>query len=150
MTDHALDLDAIRQRADAATPGVWIHRKIKWGKSPIHVVVDGPQSIAYAESEGADAAVFERANSANSEFIAHARHDVPALLDEVERLKSEMRMRELHHFEEEQKRIEAEAKAERLRIQLAAVIRFAQPGTHSLEDVAEEFGVDLDDQEGKS
>jgi regulator of replication initiation timing len=54
MTVNSKELDVIRKRAEAATPGPW-----------------------FAEA----------ANTADAEFIAHARQDVPKLLAEIERLK---------------------------------------------------------------
>lgn len=59
-----IDIDAIRARAEAATPGPWADH-------------DGPlleDVVAYIYSDADEA------------FIAHAREDVPALLAEVERL----------------------------------------------------------------
>lgn len=63
-----IDLDAIRARAQAATPGPWstqerqnVYIPLPWGGLKAHVETD-----------------------ANAEFIAHARTDVPALLAEVD------------------------------------------------------------------
>lgn len=67
------ELRAIRERAEAATPGEWKGLDVSlfyqegW-------LANGPIAMSY-EAAKSDAA-----------FIAHARTDVPALLDEVERL----------------------------------------------------------------
>ncbi len=60
------DLEAIKRRCEAATPGPWTTLGA--------VVADGSSCLD------------DRAR--NAEFIAHAREDVPALLEAVERLLS--------------------------------------------------------------
>lgn len=81
MTD-ALDLDAIRARAEAATPGLWhgphdgefgcvVQGDFGWVTPGL-----GPEYDQDTDQGQADA-----------EFIAHARQDVPDLLAEVERLR---------------------------------------------------------------
>lgn len=70
MTDE--DLQAIRMRAEAATPGPWV----KDNDSPI---VRGPEMILYDEGGHSDP---------DADFIAAARTDVPALLAEVDRLRA--------------------------------------------------------------
>ena len=93
MTDQmtAADLDAIEQRAHAATEGPWeasAHDHAA-GDVPIldrtgHYLVICPDCGVRGGYERADA-----------EFIAHARSDVPALLAEVRRLRAmEQRVRE--------------------------------------------------------
>ena len=69
----ALDLAPIKARADAATEGPWERRD---GED--YAMVDAPErpQIALVAS-GEDAT-----------FIAHARTDVPALCDEIERLRA--------------------------------------------------------------
>ena len=86
MTDPltAAELDAIEQRANAATEGPWeasAHDHAA-GDVPIldrtgHYLVICPDCGVRGGYERADA-----------EFIAHARSDVPALLAEVRRLRS--------------------------------------------------------------
>jgi hypothetical protein len=86
-----IDLDAIRQREQAATEGPWIHTgrnhistpdihvdEANWGGEGLNgyrLVCDG--------DEGAWRA-------ADAEFIAHAREDIPALLAEIDRLRSQV------------------------------------------------------------
>lgn len=82
MTD--LDLEAIRGRADAATPGPWWawDRGVGW-----HIAVGpgvddrGRPDRLLPEGERTD---IDRREDA--EFIAAARQDVPALVAELERL----------------------------------------------------------------
>jgi hypothetical protein len=70
----SIDLEAIRRRADAATPGPWQRSlNILWGK-----ILDIEPEIAFCTTVN------------DTEFIAHAREDVPALLDEVERLTGQL------------------------------------------------------------
>jgi len=75
------ELNIIRARCDAATPGPWITCSCDddsfWG------------ATVFAEQEGHDdeyIANFSRDQIADAEFIAHARADVPALLAEIDRL----------------------------------------------------------------
>jgi len=76
-----LDLTAIRERVDAATPGPWT-------ADPGDATVDGPDGIPvvlvpHRDDDHAQAVT-------DAEFLAAARADVPTLLAEVERLKWEL------------------------------------------------------------
>ena len=103
MTDPmtAADLDAIEQRANAATEGSWeydgcgeIIQHFSLPEPWATVVSTDVACMAYCY--GGSAAGVERDEDA--EFIAHARDDVPALLAEVRRLRAmEQRVRALHH-----------------------------------------------------
>lgn len=68
------ELEAIKARAAAATPGPWEFD----GKGDI--VPDGDKS---------DFVAMIHYSAEDAEFIAHARADVPALVAEVERLRAE-------------------------------------------------------------
>lgn len=79
-------LDAIRARVEAATPGPW-----EAGTAfccPDCGWVDGPKRTVCPVYEGTKRTHTLDANDA--EFIAAAREDVPALLAEVERLNTEI------------------------------------------------------------
>ena len=81
LTNQQLDLDAIEARANAATDGPWtLHED------------DGDTFRAPAwEVRPASGEMVARLRdwaSADAEFIAHARTDVPALLAEVRRLRA--------------------------------------------------------------
>lgn len=82
MTDATeLDIDAIRARMEAATEGPWE----ALGSDPYDTVIDtGGASLGCCPDCGVRAG-FERADA---EFIAHARTDLPAALDEVTRLRA--------------------------------------------------------------
>ena len=67
-------LDEIRERLDAATPGPWVRN-------------DEEFYARICAKEYADIAHVGRAN--DSDFIAHAREDIPWLLGEVARLTAE-------------------------------------------------------------
>ena len=93
MTDLTdADLDAIEQRANAASEGPWSQDSddpgLVWGEQ--RSSGDGYWSL-FASETGHDAT----AQPQDAEFIAHARTDVPALLAEVRRLRAmEQRVRE--------------------------------------------------------
>lgn len=77
------ELAAIEARAAAATPGPW------WQKSHETPTGDGVELsrlLCYFEDEG-DPRFWTW--STDGVFVAHARTDVPALLAEVRRLRSE-------------------------------------------------------------
>ena len=74
MTDTP-DLDAIRARAEAATPDPWI------------VNYEEEDNYSVTPNGRWESGVAFAAKAPDAEFIAHAREDVPALLVEVERLR---------------------------------------------------------------
>lgn len=81
-------LEAIRKRAEAATPGPWevwtgcSWRRIGSSRTAREVILptnhpsDNHPDLSMREEDG--------------EFVAHAREDIPALLAEVERLRGEI------------------------------------------------------------
>jgi hypothetical protein len=78
-----LDLDAIEARASSATPGPWEARQ----NAP--TMSGAVWNLRVAGEPGVKAMVTEyQHGSANADFIAHAREDVPALVAEVRRLRS--------------------------------------------------------------
>jgi hypothetical protein len=85
-----LDLDPIKAREAAATPGPWAIANVApaWasGRDEWNVV---PGVIDQCTSAGCGPIV----EPADADFIAHARTDVPALLAEVERLRAELAAR---------------------------------------------------------
>ena len=102
MTDRLTDadLDAIEQRANAATKGPWendgggeIGQHFSLPEPWATVVSTDVACMSYCY--GGSAAGVERDEDA--EFIAHARSDVPALVAEVRRLRAAVeRVREMH------------------------------------------------------
>lgn len=77
-----IDLDAIRERAEAATQGPWTTgRGHEPGWYPHELIISASAPII--ELENSEQGV------ADADFIAAARTDVPALLGEVERLAAE-------------------------------------------------------------
>lgn len=91
-------LEAIRQRAENATPGPWILSPEKCGPEG--------QGVYEAESFGHICEVgdpYPRGNNRpqeNMEFIAHARTDIPALLDHIAELEAELeKYRKILHGE---------------------------------------------------
>lgn len=73
--------DAIRARADRATEGPWGHHAHTHGlpsDGPTHVCVFDPEDVPVAELD------YSSWGERDAEFIAHARTDVPALLDALD------------------------------------------------------------------
>jgi hypothetical protein len=84
MTDE--ELQAIRKRVEAATPGPWREDNFT------HRLEDVTgEPLCAADVDGADAGLWNRADGI---FVVHARTDVPALLAEVERLKADLELSE--------------------------------------------------------
>lgn len=84
-----LDLEGIKARETAATPGSWVIEDSEWS---------GRFDVASSASDLTPGAPFgptypgvaERLTEVDATFIAHARTDIPALLAEVDRLKWEL------------------------------------------------------------
>lgn len=77
------ELDAIRERCGAASPGPWqsfVEGRDHESGSNFIMVGIGAGRLGDIELSGATAA--------DQDFIAHARQDIPRLLSEIERLKS--------------------------------------------------------------
>lgn len=88
----SLDLDAIRARAAAATPGPWWAATDEVG----FCLNDQPHAFVYTPSGDSHDVIAltgmigeHHASHPDAEFIAAARADVPALLAEVDRLRFE-------------------------------------------------------------
>ena len=80
-----LDLDAIRARADAATQGPWW----AWDRGVgFEIAVGAPAEDGRPVDRLPDAMRTDIGRREDAEFIAAARTDVPALLDEIEALRS--------------------------------------------------------------
>jgi hypothetical protein len=80
------DLLAMRERCDAATPGPWRH--MREGRD--HTSGDSFIMTGSPGNRRGDLYVTSAAgpvSAADYEFIAIARRDIPALLDEIERLR---------------------------------------------------------------
>jgi hypothetical protein len=80
------ELAAIRERAEKATPGPW-----RWSNAK---VLNGKYDFVPQGSYLADTLIMFGDTYENgehdAEFIAHAREDIPRLLDEIERLQRVM------------------------------------------------------------
>ena len=85
MTD--LDLAAIRERVEKATPGPWREDGPWWhdnDEATVVITVDVDRAAVCIQPP-----LHARrglASDADMEFIAHAREDIPALLAEIDRL----------------------------------------------------------------
>jgi hypothetical protein len=83
-----LDLEPIHQRAEAATPGPWTAITDNGRKTGVGIV-----GQATKRGTGEAIAVFAGTGGnrhADATFTAQAREDVPALMAEVERLRSQL------------------------------------------------------------
>lgn len=81
MTDG--ELEEIRLRCEAATPGPW--KSFAEGRDH----TSGSNFIMVGEGRNrGDDIELTGATTADQDFIAHARQDIPRLLDEVARLKA--------------------------------------------------------------
>jgi len=76
-----IDLDAIKKRAEEATEGPWT-----WEPNP-YTLYAGRSGMAHGLNLLGRLDP-DRMGAVNLDFIAHARTDVPALCDEVERLRA--------------------------------------------------------------
>jgi len=80
MTESELDLEAIEERCNEATPGPWT------------VNEDGGLMASKGyELIGSDGDAVWMMSHDDAVFIAHAREDIPALIREVRRLREEVR-----------------------------------------------------------
>jgi hypothetical protein len=87
------ELEVIRKRAEAATPGPWYWEKLNEGDSEwdtempslVSSIDEGVMHFGdceeYYPTEGSPP------TDEDAEFIAHAREDIPKLLAEIERLR---------------------------------------------------------------
>jgi hypothetical protein len=104
-----LDLEAIKARAEAATPGPW---KL-WGMS-VQSDRHGTGEVDYSQTIAQTLDPDRGLRTFNAQFIAHAREDVPALVVEVERLRKELDEAQLRSIEARNPGIDMEAvKAQR-------------------------------------
>lgn len=82
MSINNKELDEIRLRCDAATPGPWVsYVEGRDHSSGSNFIMSGE-----GESRGEDIEL-TGATIADQDFVAHARQDVLALISEIERLR---------------------------------------------------------------
>jgi predicted RNase H-like nuclease (RuvC/YqgF family) len=114
------ELEAIRKRAEAATPGPW-GKEFRYGISIItnygfNVIDEDGGVTKYPDAE----------------FIAHARQDVPKLLAEIERLQKENRLLESFFEESDRNKERYASEVERLNAEL-------EKANQSTKDIVEEL-----------
>lgn len=79
-----IDLSAIRKRCEAATEGPWDNED----STCVYSKPSGEPPVLMAQALPEEGGYFTyQQKEANADFIAHARTDVPALLEECERLR---------------------------------------------------------------
>lgn len=84
------ELREIKERVDAATAGPWCWRKL--GEHESLFADHGRRDVIMTDGRTRNergVLVRAKAGMANPDFIAHARTDVPRLLDEIDMLKAE-------------------------------------------------------------
>lgn len=88
-----LDLDAIRARADVATEGPWhqFSPDEESGQETTEVCTADQRTLLHVLLGDQDTREEYPQAAADARFIAAARTDVPALLDEIERRRTELR-----------------------------------------------------------
>lgn len=80
-----LDIEQIKARAEAATPGPWSYYKTISGDYLIELPADDGAPLAHIHlHQGKDE------QGRNAAFIAHARTDIPLLIQEIDRLQAEL------------------------------------------------------------
>jgi hypothetical protein len=80
------ELNTIKSRCDAATPGPWR----SWIEGRDHMGGDSFIMTGESPSRGEDI-YLSGATHADQDFVAHSRQDVPRLIEEVIRLRSRLR-----------------------------------------------------------
>lgn len=88
-------LQAIRERANNATPGPWEPTQESL-THPSGYEIESPDTYIAAECCGYTGSI---SSEADAVFISHARTDIPALLDHVDELTARLAaVRELHRY----------------------------------------------------
>ena len=82
-----LDLDPIKQRAEAATEGPWGARELPQMVRGANATLHSAHGTGEVWSVEFSPEIGSTVSISDAEFIAAARTDIPALLDEVERLR---------------------------------------------------------------
>lgn len=85
------DLDAIRQRLNAATPGPWHGEHELYEGRELPCMEIGNYGWVCAGERAPAYDVDSEQGMADAEFIAHARQDIPDLLAEIDRLQAELK-----------------------------------------------------------
>lgn len=107
MTDA--ELKAIQERADKATRGPWLSHDTLQGEWGVSLPNDGTVSV-WGLYFG-DMETNTGQDIANADFVAHARNDIPALLDALEAAQRECAAQYVKGWND------GEADAERLRVE---------------------------------
>jgi hypothetical protein len=82
MTDKQLAV--IQERCATATPGPWEAGPLDYLRVEVYQAPEAPKINRFHWQR---VCICREARDEDAEFIAHAREDIPALLEEVERLR---------------------------------------------------------------
>ena len=118
---NAEQLNAIKERAEKATPGPWdFHKGDK---------LRGDRRSAVIEHFDCDFGEWfihgDLADISDAEFIAHTREDIPALVAEVERLQNRCELYEVARRNDGKMIEYKDAEIKRLRAELTDIIEVA-------------------------
>ena len=105
----SLDLEPIKARDAAATPGPWYLARGGEINDPLYAI-----AAVLRDAYGDNSLTFG-SDKPTGEFVAHARTDVPALVAEVEELRADLRIANEATLELLRRAVKAEDEAERLR-----------------------------------
>ena len=149
-------LDAIRARVEAATPGPWHVEGESYDECwdtdceplPMPWGLAGPTGKSLWSSGAGE---YAHPDMATAEFIASAREDVPALLAEVERLNEEVRrlgkfldvceVVHIHNVKLKEQLTAAQEKGERLTAERDELVRWRE-GWLAVDEMCESVGTD--------
>jgi hypothetical protein len=82
------DLEAIRARCEAATPGPWTPESEQGHGRGVRAIASVAWCPVSCVVGGKSQSIVARDASRNARFIAHARADIPALLAYIEELEA--------------------------------------------------------------
>jgi hypothetical protein len=83
-------IDEIRARCEAATPAPWNYfYKNKYREHHVSVPIEGSSFTEAIFPDGCPIDGLSEDDGKNAEFIAHAREDIPALLEYIGQLRAE-------------------------------------------------------------
>lgn len=84
------ELEAIKARAEAATPGPWFYDPDNDVRTEAGSIYETHGAFGRYKTDCLTSGNGSYFNHSDGEFIAHARQDVPALVAEVEKLRGEV------------------------------------------------------------
>ena len=84
------DIEEIRARCEAAREGPWVERFHRYESERVIVSIKRPHAFDYTICTEAGNPYSFNGDKPTIDFIAHARQDIPDLLNWIEHLKAEL------------------------------------------------------------